>query len=94
MVIAQRHADSHRAPCHAQGAVAAKYACTFPAKVRTLVLAAAVGTTAVHIPWGMFPLLRLPIIPALLARTLVSTTSLQSKKEWENPDAPGSNWLE
>jgi hypothetical protein len=30
----------------------------------------------------------------LLARTLVSTTSLQSKKEWENPDAPGSNWLE
>jgi hypothetical protein len=73
------------------GAIASKFAATFPAKLRSLVLVAPVGTRAMSIPAAVFAVLRLPILAGLLLRRLVcSASSLQGKDEWEQPDVSGT----
>jgi pimeloyl-ACP methyl ester carboxylesterase len=71
------------------GAIAAKFAATYPEKLRSLVLVAPVGTHELSLPALSFPFLRVPVIPALVVRMIVSASSLVDKSEWESPGLPG-----
>ena len=74
------------------GGIASAFAAIYPSRLRSLTLIAPVGTAEMPMPAGLPLLLRLPLLPRLVARVLVRPSFLADKGEWEEPDAQGSNW--
>jgi len=69
--------------------IAAKFAATFPSRVRSLVLICPAGTTAGPcLPKWLPALFSIPVLSTVLARYSLST--MDSASEWESPS--GSHW--
>jgi pimeloyl-ACP methyl ester carboxylesterase len=70
------------------GAVAMAFAAGWPHLCRSVALLCAAGTSAVPMPRTLPLLLRMPVVPHILARRLVAAGALQGPHEWEAPHGP------